>query len=54
MPYYNPNYKDPNATKGQKDLTEEYMRILGNLGADDANNKQVAYNLAVKSVYGKY
>ncbi len=52
MPYYNPNYKDPNATKGQKDLTEEYMRILGDLGADDANNKQVAYNLAVKSVYG--
>jgi hypothetical protein len=52
MPYYNPNYKESNPTKGQKDLTKEYMRILGDLGADDENNKQVAYNLAVKSVYG--
>jgi len=52
MPYYDPNYKEPNPTKGQKDLTQEYMRILGDLGADDENNKQVAYNLAVKSVYG--
>jgi hypothetical protein len=52
MPYYDPNYKEANPTKGQKDLTQEYMRILGDLGADDENNKQVAYNLAVKSVYG--
>ena len=24
MPYYNPNYKESNPTKGQKDLTKEY------------------------------
>ena len=52
LPWKRRVYKDPNATKGQKDLTAEYMRILGHLGVDDANNKQVAYNLAVKSVYG--
>ena len=52
MPYYDPNYKEPNPTKGQKDLTAEYKRILGDLGVDDEGNKQVAYNLAVKSVYG--
>ena len=51
MPYYNPNYKEPNPTRGQKDITSEYQRILGQLG-DEGDNREIAYNLANKSVYG--
>lgn len=51
MPYYNPNYKEANPTRGQKDITQEYQRILGQLG-DSEDNREVAYNLANKTVYG--
>ena len=51
MPYYVPHSKEANPTRGQKDITEEYKRILGLLG-DNEDNREVAYNLAVKSVYG--
>ena len=51
MPYYNPNAKEANPTRGQKDITQEYQRILGQLG-DTEDNREVAYNLANKTVYG--
>lgn len=53
MPFYNPNYKDANATRGQSDLTAEYMSILGNLGdSKDGKNKEIAFNLAKQKIYG--
>ena len=51
MPWKRTTYKDANPTKGQKDLATEYKRVLGDLGGDTAN-KQIAYNIALKNVYG--
>lgn len=49
LPYFNPDYREPDPTKGQKDIVETYKDIIGDLGA---GNEQVAYNLAKQKVYG--
>lgn len=53
LPYRRITYQDPNPTRGQKDIVSEYQRILGDIGDSD-KNKEIAFNLANKSVYGKY
>jgi len=49
LPYFNPDYRDPDPTKGQQDIVAVYKDIIGDLGA---GNEQVAYNLAKQKVYG--
>ena len=51
MPYFDPNYKEPNPTKGQQDLVAVYQDILGKIGDTD-KNKEIALNLARQKVYG--
>ena len=49
LPYFNPDYRDPDPTKGQQDIVAVYKDIIGDLGK---GNEQVAYNLAKQKVYG--